>query len=67
MALTNHKGDSARILAVQSANMYPPDTTGERKDAAQRAYVEALTIPDPGDQLRARFKALMDLADARGG
>lgn len=65
--MTNCKGDSALVLAVQSANCPKPASTDARKEEARRAYIEALTIPDPSDQLRARFKALMDLAEARGG
>ena len=65
--MTKCKGESARVLAVQSANWSSTASTEARKAQARRAYVEALTIPDPGDQLRARFTALMDLAEARGG
>ena len=67
MALHEDTGGIRPKLDEQSANTDAGCSTVARKAAAARAYCAALLMPDPVQQLHARFAALMDLARARGG
>lgn len=61
--MANSRGVPAQKLDEQTAKMERVGSTAE----AVTAYDAALRITDPRQQIRARFAALMALAEARGG